>query len=216
MRLTSRPLVSSSLETLKFPEMEYDDVPASLYWYARSAVGMPLLQYLAYYQVIEFYYPTYSQAEAKKRIKNILKDPSFRADKESDIGKILSLFNYRGKWGDEKAQLRATLTECISNEDLKSFVVDDESRKNLFQNKNKGISNFRIIVDSETDLITQVCNRVYDIRCKIVHTKEESHGETLEILLPFSKEADQLIYDIELIQFLSQRVLISASTKLNI
>ena len=67
-----------------------------------------------------------------------------------------------------------------------------------------------------SDLITQVCNRVYDIRCKIVHTKEDYQTDSLDILLPFSKEAEQLVYDIELIQYLSQKVLISASTKLNI
>lgn len=45
---------------LQFPRHEYDKAPISLYWYARSAIGMPLLQFLAYYQVVEFYLPTYS------------------------------------------------------------------------------------------------------------------------------------------------------------
>lgn len=217
VRFIGRPLTKRAIESMKFPEMEYDDVPISLYWYARSATGMPLLQYLAFYQVIEFYYPTYSQAEARKRIKNILKNPSFRPDKDADIGKILSLFNNRGKLGDEKTQLKATITECTSVEELKTFILDDEDRKEFFQSKNKGISNFKIALQNEgSDLITQVCNRVYDIRCKIVHTKEDYQTDSLDILLPFSKEAEQLVYDIELIQYLSQKVLISASTKLNI
>jgi hypothetical protein len=38
---------------------------------------MPLLQFLAFYQVIEFYFPTYSQAEAHRKLKAILKDPPF-------------------------------------------------------------------------------------------------------------------------------------------
>ena len=178
--------------------MEYDEIPVSLYWYARSATGMPLLQYLAYYQVIEFYYPTYSQAEARKRIKNILKDPAFRPDKDADIGKILSLFNYRGRLGDEKTQLKATISECVSIEDLRNFISSDDNRRDFFQSKHKGISTNKILLENENvDLITQVCNRVYDIRCKIVLTKEESHGETLDILLPYSKEAEQLIYDID-------------------
>jgi hypothetical protein len=32
---------------LQFPQYEYDQAPMKLYWYARSATGMPLLQFLA-------------------------------------------------------------------------------------------------------------------------------------------------------------------------
>lgn len=39
---------------LRFPASYYDPEPMSLYWYGRTAVGMPLLQFLAFYQVIEF------------------------------------------------------------------------------------------------------------------------------------------------------------------
>ncbi|MBF0647143.1 hypothetical protein, partial [Desulfuromonas acetoxidans] len=59
---------------LEFPKIEFDEGPSSLYWYGRSALGMPLLQFLAFYQVIEYYYPTYSQEEARRRIRSILKD----------------------------------------------------------------------------------------------------------------------------------------------
>jgi len=50
-----RPEVELDLE---FPKVEFDRSPISLYWYARGALGMPLLQFLAYYQVIEYYLPT--------------------------------------------------------------------------------------------------------------------------------------------------------------
>ena len=55
--------------TLSFPEYQYDAKPMSLYWYASAATEMPLLQYLAYYQVIEFFFPTYSAQEANNIIK---------------------------------------------------------------------------------------------------------------------------------------------------
>ncbi len=38
---------------------------------------MPLLQFLAYYQSIEYYFPMYSGREAQEKIKNLVKDPSF-------------------------------------------------------------------------------------------------------------------------------------------
>jgi hypothetical protein len=58
--------------------------------------------------------------------------------------------------------------------------------------------------------------RIYDIRCKVVHTKSLEDGGGEDMILPFSKEADLLIDDVELIQFLARRVLIASSAPLKI
>ena len=75
---------------LSYPKTRFDEAPLSLYWYGRSATRMPLLQFLAFYQVLEFYFPIYSRAEAQRRLKTILKDPSFRGDRDTDIARLLS------------------------------------------------------------------------------------------------------------------------------
>lgn len=108
---------------VQYPKTEFDDAPLSLYWYARGAFGMPLLQFLAFYQVIEFYFPIYSKAEAQRKLKAILKDPTFRGDRDADIGKLLSAIyiTRSGAYGDERSQLRATLVECVDGTALKGF-----------------------------------------------------------------------------------------------
>lgn len=62
-----------------------------------------------------------------------------------------------------------------------------------------------------------IAERIYDIRCKIVHTKDvaESRDQTGNLLLPFSKEAEGLTFDIELIQYVARQVLIASSTAFN-
>ena len=110
-----------------------------MYWYARSAVKMPLLQFLAFYQLIEFYYPTYSQIDVRRRLKTILKDPTFRGDKDTDIGKILSTIqiNRSGAFGDERSQLKVTLTECIDADSLREYFRKDSDRVEFSQIKPK-------------------------------------------------------------------------------
>ncbi len=56
---------------LTFPKYQYDSKAMSLYWYASTARGIPLLQYLAYYQVIEFYFPIFAEKEAHEQIKRL-------------------------------------------------------------------------------------------------------------------------------------------------
>lgn len=52
VNLTIQKLNESPDFKLKAPKYEYNDEAISLYWYAKSAENMPLLQFLAYYQVI--------------------------------------------------------------------------------------------------------------------------------------------------------------------
>jgi hypothetical protein len=208
---------SLTIDDFQYPKNEYDDAPISLYWYARSAIGMPLLQFLALYQVVEFYFPSYYQAEARRKIRSILKNPTFRSDRDADLGKILSAIQLgrAGSLGDERSQLRATITECVDPDLLREFVTEAGARKDFFSSKTKGLTDHKLPIANPTiDLRNDVADRIYDIRCKIVHTKADSRSGEIELLLPFSKEAEQLHYDIELVQYISQQVLIAASTPL--
>lgn len=198
---------------IEFPRNEYEAAPMALYWYARSATNMPLLQFLALYQVIEFYYPTYYNAELSRKIKSVIKSPSFRADRETDLARLISIIKSKGGGnGSEREQLRATLKECLANETIEEFLAADEERAKFFLSKAKGISSSLINPQNkQTELYIQVSDRVYEVRCKIVHTKGDEHDGELELLLPYSKEAEKLGYDIELIRFVAQSVLICSA-----
>lgn len=212
-RLLSRKGTANPIQ-LEFPSSEYDRDPISLYWYARSATGMPLLQFLAYYQAIEFYFPTYSEAEARRKVRNVLKSPAFRADRDADLARILLAAKSSGSgFGDERAQLRATLNECLEPGALRDWFGESPGRAEYFSKKTEGLTSQRIGVASpNADLRNDVADRVYDIRCKIVHTKSGGRDGEVELLLPYSKEAELLYSDIDLIQFCVREVLISAST----
>ena len=63
------------------------------------------------------------------------------------------------------------------------------------------------LANPNADLRADVADRIYDIRCKIVHTKNDSGIGDVELLLPFSREAEQLSHDIELVQYVAQETL---------
>ena len=211
-----RPRAVSRVETtgeLQFPKSEYDAEPMSLYWYGRSAIGMPLLQYLAFYQVLEFYFPIYAQHDAHRRVKNILRNPAFNAHSDADVSRVLSAIKGAGGrlYVDERSQLRATIHNCVNSGELATFLREDEARKEVLS-KGKTLKASRIPIDSkEANLCAEVADRIYDIRCMIVHTKNSDSEFELSLLLPFSKEAEALEYDIELLQFVAREVLVASS-----
>jgi hypothetical protein len=163
-RALRRPRKEPSLASdLQYPPTEFDEAPISLYWYGRSASGMPLLQFLAFYQVIEFYFPIYSQAEAQRKLKVILKDPTFRGDRDADIGRLLSAITVSrsGAYGDERSQLRATLMECTNQDALRDFLCSDPQRLEFYS---KARTHHRIpVVNPSADLRGDVADRIYDI-----------------------------------------------------
>lgn len=200
-----------------FPEYEYDSAPMSLYWYGRGATGMPLLQYLAYYQTLEYYFPIYSRIEAQRRARAIIKNPSFRPDRDSDIGYLLSsLLRVGGGFGDERSQLKATINECIDSRTLREFIESNDKIRDYLNIKSK-LSDKKInLSNPNIDLRNDVADRIYDIRCKIVHAKSGTHEKDFELLLPFSSEAESLYYDIELLRIIAQKAIISASSPIRI
>lgn len=201
-------------QLLQFPTTEFDNAPLSLYWYGRSAEEMPLLQFLAFYQVVEFYFPIYSQSAAQRKLKAILKDPTFRGDRDTDVARLLSAIHVSraGAFGDERSQLKATIMECVDAEALRTFIVSDVALKEFFTSGSKSLPYHKVPVNNVAlDLRGDIAERIYDIRCKIVHTKSEARDMEGELLLPFSKEAELLIHDIKLIQYVAQLVLIAGS-----
>jgi hypothetical protein len=210
---------NTDLVPLSYPRYSFHHEPLSLYWYARSSNGMPLLQYFAFYQVLEYFFPIYAEIEARQKVKSILKDPRFRSDHEPDIAKLINSIssNRNGAYGDERSQLKATIQNCVEAEDIKQFIESDENRKNHFTTKSKSSPFHKIVFSSPIDLLNEIAERIYEIRCKIVHSKNDMRDKDKDsdVLLPFSKEADQLVYDIELTQYIAQRVLISNGKSIN-
>ena len=199
---------------LQFPNSEFDSAPLSLYWYGRSADEMPLLQFLAYYQVVEFYFPVYSQSEAQRKLKAILKDPTFRNDRDADVARLLAAIyvSRSGAYGDERSQLKATILECTDSDSIREFIKSDAALKDLYLNGGKLLPFHKVPLANESlDLRGDIAERIYDIRCRIVHTKSDGRDVGGELLLPFSKEAELLSSDIKLMQYVARQVLISGS-----
>jgi hypothetical protein len=213
-----RPRTSKVEEPVQFPKQDYDKAPMALYWYARAAEGMPLLQFLAYYQVIEYYFPVYHNADVSRRIRAILKNPTFRVDRDVDLSKVISaLRGSRNGAASERDQLRAALRECVSPDEISRFLSEDQVRATHYLAKSKGVTGCLVNPENrQNDLPNQVAERLYDIRCKIVHTKGDSDDGEVELLLPYSPEADRLHYEIDLVRFIARHVLIASSRRLEV
>ncbi|MFI1908707.1 hypothetical protein ACH444_22785 [Streptomyces microflavus] len=216
-RSRSRVRQEKAQQVPRNPTNQYPEKPLSLYWYGRSS-GIPLLEYLAYYQVLEYFFPSFSHRDTLEKLRNELLDPRFRPDDDSNLVRIIGLASGAGKgYGSEREQLRSTISGCVTEEHVRDFIESSDILQEHFSGKQKikDVAHLNLD-DTRNDFLTAVANRVYDIRCRIVHTKEDGGKSAANLLLPFSKEAEQLGPDIELVKYLAQKVLITGASRLHL
>lgn len=197
----------------RLPRTRYSPEAASLYTYGRSAAGMPLLEFLAYYQVMEFYFSVYSRQELMQRVRQELLDPRFDPNSDSDLARMLGMLGGSSKsFLAESEQLRATLRRCVDNEVLSAFIKESKEMEDFLTGKQEiaGVKPLNFS-NKEQRMVDQVADRIYQIRCRIVHSKEDGGPDGAQLLLPFGDEARKLTHYISLARFLAQKVLIAGA-----
>ncbi|MDQ0309405.1 hypothetical protein J2S46_003961 [Kitasatospora herbaricolor] len=207
-----------STEAPSHPGLEYGKEPLSLYRYARTAQGMPLLEFLAYYQVLEYYFPRYGQREAFDRLRNELRDPRFSANDDQHLSRIIRISNQSNRgFGDERSQLKSVIRYCVSEESLREFIASNpELERHLTEKSSiKGVSALDLR-SQKADLINLACDRIYNVRCRVVHSKEDGGGQPDGLLLPLSKEADAVKMENIFMRFLAQKTLIASAVPLHV
>jgi hypothetical protein len=209
----SRPRVEQTpMPAIAF---EYDAEAMALYWYGRGAANLPLLRFLAYYQSVEFYFPRYSKAEAVKRVRLVLRDPRFDPSSDQSIAKLLARLRSTGHdrgFGGELDQLEATLAACVTDDDLRDFIAAEPERQGFFARGGdwKKVADVQIGASSTSSIVVETARRIYRIRCRIVHTKDEERDE--KMILPNTREVRLMQHDIDLAEFIATKCIVASST----
>jgi hypothetical protein len=201
----------------KFPRNQYAEQALELYQYGRAAAGLPLLEYLAYYQSLEYFFPFFAREQTVHSVRSQLLHPGFDALNDAALNRLINLAAPAARGGmAEREQLRATIRACMNEADLREFVESLPEYKDHFCSKNqkiKGVGAFQLN-GNQADIRDQAADRIYAIRCRIVHSKQDGGaGNSEEVLLPSSTETESLQADVEMIRLVAQRALIARAAR---
>jgi hypothetical protein len=142
-------------------------------------------------------------------LRNQLKDVNFSSEEDADLGRLVGIVDRYGQgYGNEREQLKATIRACVEEEELRLLITASEEIETYFTKK-QAIRVLRQLnlSDRAFDMRDQIAARIYDLRCRIVHTKDESTDTAPDLLLPYSTEAESIRPDIDLLKFLAQKSL---------
>lgn len=199
-----------------FPRNSYSQEAVDLYHYGRSAGGLPLLEYLAYYQALEYFFPSFAHEEVTKALRTAIASPRFNPASDGDIAKLINTARPAVQAGlGEREQLRATLRAAVTTAALREFIQSMGDGGTQLTAKKQPIRGLLPLQTGQNDLREALADRIYTIRCRIVHTKQDSTTNGLEILLPTGPEASALGPEISLIRYVAQQAILARAQRVS-
>ncbi|MDX2535270.1 hypothetical protein [Streptomyces scabiei] len=192
----------------RYPETKVNAEMSTLFGFAGSVIENPPLSFLSYYQVLEFYFPAAVKRTALRQLGKELSDPRFSRSDREDLLRVLKI-GERSLNATESSQLRTLLEECVRTEKVESFFAQSWGEHFTKTGPLKGVSVINP-KNTQSPLANQVADRIYKIRNRIVHAKDDPKFEDVPALLPQSEEADALGPDIALVRLLASEVILDS------
>ncbi|MGW5261611.1 hypothetical protein ACWEQG_11580 [Microbispora sp. NPDC004025] len=200
------------LPTVRFPETEVRHEVASLFNFAGSAVGNWPLAFLSYYQSLEYFIPIAARKSAIRRMRKELTDPLFDRSRDEDLVRILAVVEASTR-PDEASHFSTLISECVRRDRVVDFLASGGWGEHFTKRGPiKGVEPLNPD-NGNRDILDQVASRIYKIRNRIVHAKDDPRFVNERVLLPRSDEAEMLGPDVQLIRLLATEVILDAQSK---
>ncbi|MFC9229531.1 hypothetical protein ACFTZI_11300 [Streptomyces decoyicus] len=203
---TRRRINSTISYNVRFPKTTVPDNVAALFAIPSDFAmrGNHTLFYLSYYQILEHYLPAVHKRETVRKVRRILRSLDFDEEKDSSVLQILSAAE-RSRGASEGDQLRTLIEECVPEGKLREFFSLDHGEHFGKRGPISGVH--AVQLTSGESLASQIAKRVYMLRNRIVHAKDDVRYAESKVLLPLSHEGLRLYPDIELVRLLAIEVI---------
>jgi len=211
-------------EEIQVPKKLYNE--EITYYYLMAANSrIPFLQYLLYYQIIEYYYAKVYSENIVNFISNRISDPDFNYSSDIDIRNFINDLGEQFRIPsdrnlNEKEALKLTLERYIDLKNLanklssydKEFIDYYKTHIVSFAKDETMDSNTTLIdFQKEDHVFGTLMRRIYSIRNSIVHSKDISEAR----FKPFVDE-EELTKEIPLIRLIAEEVIHNSAKKLEL
>jgi hypothetical protein len=189
----------------RYPETHIEHEVSDLFNFASQADDNLPLAFLSYYQTLEYFVPAAVRQSALKQIRRELRDPMFDKNSDNSLMRIVSAAE-RTVNISESGQFQTLVNECVRKDRLEEFFNQDWG--NHFTKRGPIKSVGAINTHETSNLATEVADRIYQIRNRIVHAKGDPKYRDAAVLLPRSQEAEALRPDVELVRLLATEAIL--------
>jgi len=185
---------------LDFKYKSIESVP--LFFYNSTLEDLSVrLKFLSYYQVIEYYFVRANNFLLKEKLINA----DFCVPGNFDSSQIREIIQKYNIFAREREAIKLVLGKAIDIAELSLWLNQNAERLQYFtQNADPLLSNLNLdLSKAEKRVFSKLCERIYSLRCSIVHSKADIEEI---IYIPNINDA-KLINEMPLMSFVAQKVL---------
>jgi hypothetical protein len=204
----------ANLEKIRYPRTKLQYEVSSLFGFASQAIGDQPLAFLSYYQTLEYFIPAAVRQNALKAIRRELRDPSFDEASSESLLRIVAAAEGSIS-AAEASQFRILLNEYVRAGRLDEFFHHNWGNYFTRQGPIQGVEPINTR-NATLSLANQVADRIYQIRNRIVHAKDDPRYGSARVLLPRSAEANALAPDVLLVRLLATEAIAASQVVLSL
>lgn len=207
---------------LRYPQNEinliYKNYIPELTEYYRTAERVDYLpfKYLCYYNIIEYFLDKSAYSVVSKKVKNILLKPDFHLKVDHYISQAVTIFKAENeKHINDKTKISRVISQFVEKDEFKE-QLNDIGLSSYFEDDvifscNKEFKLTKLDYSSENQFITSLTNRIYSLRCSIVHSNPDFDEKKA---IPFVATQDNLLklrYELYMIQIVAKSIILKSS-----
>lgn len=192
------------------PSVLYNSNTLKFYQLGMST-DIPILKFLTFYQVLEYYFIKVSDELLYQAISAKLNDPKFKTVSTSDLDRIITIVEDHKRNIKGPEMLKNVIKNFVNEPDLRNFIDRYETYldDNLYT-KPRTVFGEELKPD-ERHIFGNVAKCITTVRNALVHSSDRY--ERRETHIPFSESTEIVKKEIPLVKFLAEKVIISSATK---
>jgi hypothetical protein len=197
------------------------------YYIQGTGTTDPVLSFLAFYQVLEFYFLLVSDKTLFEKLGDIIRKPGFRTTFQ-ELEKIIEEVETHSRKRDSKTLLERVLEEYSDREQILKFIKDYEEflwtlenpgqdpgdppkRRKIFSKQRTVFGKSVQVTTDETHFWGPLATYIVTIRNALVHSTDRYERRTAERHRPFTETTQVVEYVVPLMRFLAEQVVNSTS-----
>ncbi len=185
------------------------------YYLLAMSTNNPILQFLAFYQVLEYFFVKVSDEELYEKLSRILKDPNFRA-KEKYLNKLVITINNFNQKTDETAILKLVLKKYIDEEEFIKFIKQYENyikEKILTKTRTRFSDTAFNVKLIKGHALNNTAIIIKEVRNALVHSSDRI--ERQQRYIPFSEKTEIVWELVPIVKYLAEKVIIATAEVLD-
>jgi hypothetical protein len=186
------------------------------YFHTAEKVDYLPFKYICYFHTIEYFQDKSAYFIVREKLKQIIQKPDFSLNINNYASQALNLIKQESeKHQTDKVKIQRVFKQFVDITELKSYL-EEIGLLDYFLNEctmqfSKSLVLPALDFSSEVKLIETLTNRIYSMRCSIVHSNPDFDDKKGVPFLATIENIDKLRYEIELIMEISKSIILKSA-----